>query len=1177
MKRPIQKMTSLLLCILMLLGTVNLSVFAAGTHQSGGALANYGAPGMENDQALTADRMYQSIYGQAPISSVSEYLSTMRELSFTYNSLVPESTVSTKYFGTEGRLEVTVLPYSYVAENGATVQWIPINAEIEGKTVDLIPSGSAYVCAFEGLYHSSDFDMKVSYRWEVELPADYIERLYDDPYRAGKTAAELLEAHEKASAEYQKEMQKYLAYQGYLQAVEDFNDYCTAMETYAAEMEAYDAYLKKYEQYSKEQAAYEARQAYEEAVKKFYAYQDFLRNDLERYKTYLEYLQDLEKITSKLAALETLFVPDSHGWQLYASLMGGTVSSVLDRKNELVALGCSMTDLNNADKATVALRKLLKNYDELRNVEYASDYERTTALFAYYSTNYQALKTEFAALYGVLYGLYGNAMVVEYMDMQGKREHYQQFVGQLYITASCFDDSHQYSPDWIIGKRGSTNAKTLFQAVEECHRVKDTGASDPTGVTMPTEVPKVEEVEPAEMPSVEPPAVKKPTAPEFMAEPVKPTEVKDPSQSAIPPKADHPGNAPAEPVTDVRLRALAKDFSNGTLTADAPKAVKTKFTFDTQMIHPVSISNKMTVTFYNQDGSAVLYRKTVEYGESVSYQGPSLDRPDTPEYTYRFLKWSQPNGAAVDLHAVTSNLSLYAIYEVKQRSYTVTWVLDDVTRMQNYTYGMLPQCPFRLEKEESDGYTYTFAGWDREVVPVTEDTVYYGSFTSSAKPFTVIFVVNGKQYITTAAYGSVPVFSGDTLRAPDDYVYRFVGWDKTLHTVIENTVYEAVYEKSPLATTLYGTVVNTTHEKNGIVVHATVDTLVISEAISYAAEKGISLTVQNGITGIRFSAEEVKALAETSVKKISLKSSGNTYTVGFLNSASRPVSISPSYSWIGFADEDASETSSYYLQTETGLVKMEENAIAAAGITSLEVRKTYRVNKLHAENCNLLELADFFEAGATVSLKLSCVFGYEITAAEVITESGKTLPVEDLSFVMPNEPVTVSLTVEKAVYRVQFVVDGIVLSTAEYGLGESITLPEAPQKAADELYRYTFMGWDKNVTIAMGEEKDLIFTALFSKTAINVEDPYQTGHDNNRLLTLYLPIFGAVVLAVIALVIFLKWRKKKNLAAAQKENDTANADRPLDTAEPSAAVENAERTDEASDLKESAPDGQNKE
>ena len=108
------------------------------------------------------------------------------------------------------------------------------------------------------------------------------------------------------------------------------------------------------------------------------------------------------------------------------------------------------------------------------------------------------------------------------LDLEGKLAHYQQFVGQLYITASVLDDGFKQDVNWTIGKR------KLYDVVEECHRVADDRTADPTGITVPAEVPPVEEIAPVEKPTFDQPQVEPKAPTPVIPEPVQPTPVTDP-------------------------------------------------------------------------------------------------------------------------------------------------------------------------------------------------------------------------------------------------------------------------------------------------------------------------------------------------------------------------------------------------------------------------------------------------------------------------------------------------------------------------------------------------------------------------------------------------------------------------------------------------------------------------
>lgn len=60
--------------------------------------------------------------------------------------------------------------------------------------------------------------------------------------------------------------------------------------------------------------------------------------------------------------------------------------------------------------------------------------------------------------------------------------------------------------------------------------------------------------------------------------------------------------------------------------------------------------------------------------------------------------------------------------------------------------------------------------------------------------------------------------------------------------------------------------------------------------------------------------------------------------------------------------------------------------------------------------------------------------------------------------------------------------DGTVLSTSTYHYGDSITNTPIPQKASDETYSYTFIGWGEVISKVKG---DKVYTAVYDKTYLN--------------------------------------------------------------------------------------------
>ena len=126
---------------------------------------------------------------------------------------------------------------------------------------------------------------------------------------------------------------------------------------------------------------------------------------------------------------------------------------------------------------------------------------------------------------------------------------------------------------------------------------------------------------------------------------------------------------------------------------------------------------------------------------------------------------------------------------------------------------------------------------------------------------------------------------------------------------------------------------------------------------------------------------------------------------------------------------------------------------------------------------------------------------------------------------MPASAVHVVLEVERIVYRVTFLVNGEVWSYAEYFAGDEIVLPDDPPKRTEGDYTYTFTGWGNVPVIVTGDEENLVFEASFAQSQII--DDYDTGHNNDVVVTVILPIVGGVLVLLVAFLITRRIIRKK--------------------------------------------------
>ena len=1132
--RMIGRICFSLICALLLLGVL-LPVGATAASRE--IDLDYGNTEIGGNATLSAPELLPLLYGVSPSQNEATYLNTQSALSFSYSDTVPEDVVSTYYDGEAGTLDVQIDPYSFLASSGAQVTWTPLRVTIEGVTHTLAQDGEGYRCRFTDLFYSEDYPMSVDFSWTVQIPREAGAILLNAAHEDGLDALEQLLAYDAYLDAYEDQLDAYNTRAEYDEWVEAYERYLDDLESYDQRKAEYDAYLLEYDDYLEVLARYQAWRDY-------YKYLDFVASqETGKYQKYIEYKAQLDAVIAALAPLESLFAKDSNGWQFYPSLMGSSVTQVLAEKELLVAAGCDPVHIDNAAEATEVLRRVMTEYAELRKVKYSSDHDRYAALWAFYTLHYTELKENFGKLYASLMPVYHTVGVPEEMQRRGRLLRFQQFAGQLYVTATALDDQSHRIATWNISK------KSLSQVVEEVNLVPDTDRADPltSNIQMPAEeVEKVEYASPAEEPAFKDPGVE-PTPPTPVAKPTEPVPV-DPPPHVAPPAVEHPGKLQPPPDLSDELLAVAEDVRAGRLTR-REESDPAPITFTKTISHMVSIHNLLTVTFYDRDAKTVLDRQTLEYGSEIRVRvQPEIVL--TPEKEYKFLGWIEANGATADLTRITKNRSLYAKYEEKDRYYAVTWLLDDRDPLvQSYRWGELPQYPSVPQKEDTPRYSYTFAGWDREILPVSGDTTYVGSFDAALRQYTVTWEVNGSTQSEQYDYGAIPVYKGETPeRATGTYRYTFSSWktagNHLLGVVKEDVTYIAQFEKTPLATSKDGSVYAVEHSEGAITVLATQPYVIYGEAMDAAIESGKALCVSWGRVTLVLDGEALSMLKGSICKRIDLKETpaenGRLFSLQYLTRTGNHTGLSVKATFLLHDEEIDGRIAAFYSQDDSAWIEYPAEKMEIVGESSVLVRTGYRTAVEEVEKCDLSTFPKHVLAGETVDLRLNCVYGYAVSFAVVKRSDGTEVEVKDLCFVMPEDDVSIELTVEKIVYHVTFKVNGEVYHTADYFLDEAIALPDDPTLPSDGSYSYTFVGWSPSVTIAAGENRSPVYEAQFSKLALSGKDPYYDV-GISRLFTVTLPIALGILLCLTLLLLWIfRWSpfgKRKHLKKQQRKQE----------------------------------------
>ncbi len=204
----------------------------------------------------------------------------------------------------------------------------------------------------------------------------------------------------------------------------------------------------------------------------------------------------------------------------------------------------------------------------------------------------------------------------------------------------------------------------------------------------------------------------------------------------------------------------------------------------------VFVKKTFIVSFVNYDGSE-LQSSEVEAGTMPQYNGITPTKPADAQYTYTFAGWDK------EIAAVTADVTYTATYSRTVNQYTVTFKNEDGTILDSrlWNYGATPTCTTTPTKPADAQYTYTFAGWDKEIATVTANTTYTATYTRTVNQYTVTFKNEDGTVLDSRLwnYGATPTCTEPTKPADAQYTYTFAGWDKEIATVTADATYTATY------------------------------------------------------------------------------------------------------------------------------------------------------------------------------------------------------------------------------------------------------------------------------------------------------------------------------------------------------------------------------------------------
>lgn len=213
-------------------------------------------------------------------------------------------------------------------------------------------------------------------------------------------------------------------------------------------------------------------------------------------------------------------------------------------------------------------------------------------------------------------------------------------------------------------------------------------------------------------------------------------------------------------------------------------------------IYPLfeQIKDEYTITF-EVNGKTIV--TSVKRGKMPVYDGEKPVKTSDLTNSYEFIGWIP------QLQAANKDITYTPEFKATPVKYTVTFMNENnKVSEKEYSYGATIDIPSAPLKNKDAKYSYEFIGWfnssnNEKVNSYCVGTaVYEAKYKEIVNQYIVTWNVNGTKTLVKYDYNAFPSFTGNTSKESDkEYDYKFIGWDKELKNVTEDTEYTAIYDK----------------------------------------------------------------------------------------------------------------------------------------------------------------------------------------------------------------------------------------------------------------------------------------------------------------------------------------------------------------------------------------------
>ncbi len=987
-------------------------------------------------------------------------------------------------------LTVSVTEYRYTATGGIVISWVPIRITFGDRApLELSKSGGAYIAEFNDVTaeeRDSRASLRVEFKREFTVPTETLNAVINKSYNDA-VAWDAYISYLGARQIYNKDFAAYEEYVRdkyvYDENLADYNDYLIKLGAFETALKDYNDYLAEMEEYK---ALEEVYNKYQSDLKKYE--EDKVAYDI----AYAEYLKRIALIEDRLSALEATKVKMVDDREIYAAIMGRAVDEVLENEDILTggAVGANPEAVDEAGRATDALRELLPGYFSLKTVK-----ER----YEYYITNYDAIKESFIDLTRALDCLYANKKIrTEIAKQEGKSRKFVILVAQLSYVANALSDEpimsypiHGKYPnyeslpidgDYTITYKESSNSKEVKLKISDILENKtymvDTGDADPDDGAYPDEV-----IEP-----IAPEKVEKPTRPTTVDKPVAPDVVADPGDAPAPVTRPTPPTPVYSPIPSVShthpsVTALLEAYKSGELSLRDDLTEPLVVTAEKVVSKSAFSGDEVNVTFCTESGE-VLDVVIADSGSHVVFFGEAPTRPEDERATYVFDYWAKAGTTErADLLSVTEDLTLYPVFRTILKKFPITFNINGKITLLELEYGSIPVCPDVPTKPGDEYFDYVFSGWDKELAPVSGKCEYTAQFDP-------IPHVN--------ASAPIPVEKNDAYYVVDASAASDEHLD--ISRVLERA-----------ASGRYGIVLRT---------HGTQITLG-QDSVARMLELGdSSVSVSIGLESYGC------------IYRVVISAADGTASYSYPVKVSMPDSGYPSDgAKLTYVGEDGERVYVPYT-LEDGLITF--NMTSGVAYTYAVERN---IDVLGSELVGITASQEIARPGDTVRIETSVPEGIRLNGVYLKYSDGTEVLITDGEFVMPDSDVLITVSAEMIEYEVIFMNGGRVIASYKVLHGGTVTPPTGVTKKSDGTYTYTFLGWSSDGSDNLVEigviTSDVTYTAVYEKTLIPVDDDgFKVSARVLRLLIAAAVALGMIVVVVIpagviSIVLVYKNRKMK--------------------------------------------------